>query len=732
MTHFGFTLHFGAGHNRRTAVLALAYAAVIAASLYVAYELRFDFLVPEQHQQERLRLLPWVVGIKLVALVGARQLGTLLTYFSIPDLIRTFWAMAGASVILLLPRILGWTGYGAPRGVVLADFILCFCALCAGRVLMRLYRERLNGAKRTAAAGAQQQMQRIAIIGAGDAGASLAREFISHPARGFRPVMFFDDDVEKHSKLVHGIPVIGKPEALVETKEIGTIAKAIIAMPSATAKRTREIVALFTQQGIKVETLPSLEELASGKVRASRVRPVEVQDLLGREAIDLDSAGIKHGIENRVVLVTGAGGSIGSELCRQIAALNPKRLLLVEQAEGALFLIEQELNELGLGAMAVPLVADILDRERMEFIFSRYRPEVVFHAAAHKHVYLMERQPAEAIRNNVLGTRMLAQIAAAHGVEAFTFISTDKAINPTNVMGATKRLAEIQLMAIAAQQGGEQGSRDQGTKGLRDQGTGGLLPALNAQRSALYAQLGEGRVAGRSEFSGTAASEKKILGFGVSAEAISRQPSAGDPPGPAPEFAEVLAAASSSASPFAPASAPRRKPTKFMAVRFGNVLGSSGSVIPIFKRQIANGGPVTVTHPDVTRYFMTIPEAVGLVLQSFVQGKGGEIFVLDMGQPVKIIDLAKQMVELSGFRVGEDIEIKFTGLKPGEKLFEELQHHTEEYAPTEHSRIMRFTSSAMFSESGVHELEQHLYAYDGNQLKAILKQLVPEYTPHID
>ncbi|HEY1108964.1 MAG TPA: nucleoside-diphosphate sugar epimerase/dehydratase, partial [Opitutaceae bacterium] len=620
------------GNNRRTAVLASVYASVLAASLYMAYELRFDFIVPEVHQQERMRLLLPVVGIKLVALVISRQLGTLLTYFSIPDLIRLFWAMSASTVLLLMPRTFGWLDYSAPRGVLLADFLLSFGALCAGRVLLRMYRERQSGAKR--AAGVQQQQQRIAIIGAGDAGASLAKEFLSHPSRGFRPVMFFDDDREKHGKQVHGIPVVGAPEAVTHAKEVSSLAKAVIAMPSATAKRVREIVDIFTQQGLKVETLPSLEELASGRVRASRIRPVEVQDLLGREMVNLDSEGIKHGIEDRCVMVTGAGGSIGSELCRQIAALNPKQLLLVEQSEGSLFLIEQELNELGLGTRAVPLVADILDRDRMEFIFGRYRPDVIFHAAAHKHVYMMERQPAEAIRNNAFGTRQLAQLAVEHGVAAFTLISTDKAINPTNVMGATKRLAELQLMAINAMQ---------------------------------------------------------------------------EPPRPG-----------------------CKPSTKFMAVRFGNVLGSSGSVIPIFKRQIANGGPVTVTHPEVTRYFMTIPEAVGLVLQSYIQGNGGEIFVLDMGQPVKIVDLARQMVELSGFRVGEDIEIKFTGLKPGEKLFEELQHHTEEYTETKHPRIMRFTSNAMFSESGMKELEKNLHQQSPNELKAVLNRLVPEYKPYLD
>ncbi|MDP3071631.1 MAG: nucleoside-diphosphate sugar epimerase/dehydratase [Opitutaceae bacterium] len=606
----------------RVLILGFFYGVVIAASFWLAYEIRFEFAVPEGYRAERLRLLPAVVGVKLVALVLARQFGSLMTFFSIPDLMRIIWVTLGSSALLLLPRLLGSAHYSPPRGVLLSDFMLCLGGLCLGRVAARMYRERLSGAQR-ATTGVQEQ--RLAIIGAGDAGASLAKEFINSPSRGFRPVMFFDDDPSKHGRLVHGVPVIGRPEAIATAKGITTIAKAVIAMPSAPAKRVREVVLLLAKQGIKVETMPSLEELASGRMRASRIRPVEVQDLLGRDPVNLDAAGIRQRIAGRVVLVTGAGGSIGAELCRQIVALNPKRLLLVEQAEGALFVIEQELNELGFAGVIVPLVADILDRERMEFLFTRYRPEVVFHAAAHKHVYLMERQPAEAIRNNVLGTRRLATLAMAHGVDAFVFISTDKAINPTSVMGATKRLAEIQLMALAA---------------------------------------------------------------GAT--------------------------------------------TEFMAVRFGNVLGSSGSVVPIFKRQIEQGGPVTVTHPDVSRYFMTISEAVGLVLQSFVLGHGGEIFVLDMGQPVKIVDLARQMIELSGYRVGEDIEIVFTGLKPGEKLYEELQHHTERYATTAHPRIMRFTSEAGAGDSGLRDLEQTLHAMDANQLKALLKRLVPEYTPYLE
>ncbi len=648
---------------RRTAILLGLYAAVVAASFYLAYEIRFDFLVDEGQQLGRLRLLPWVIGIKLAALVAWRQTSNVMTYFSVPDLARLLWAMLVASIALLLLKSFEQAQLSVPRGVLLTDFMLCFGGLCAGRMAVRLYRERLTGGARSS--GEQNaKIEHIAIIGAGDAGATLAKEFLGSPGRGFKPVMFFDDDKSKHGKLIHGVLVVGRPELIGEVPDTDRLAKAVIAMPSASAKRLREIVAVTTARGLKVETLPSLEELASGRVRVNRIRAVEVQDLLGRSVVDLDTQGIRSALSGKVVMVTGAGGSIGSEACRQIVALNPQRLLLLDQSEAALFLIEQELNERGFSGVMIPLVADVLDRRRIEYIFGRYRPQVIFHAAAHKHVFLMERQPAAAIRNNAVGTRQIAEIAAAFGAEGFVLISTDKAINPTNVMGATKRLAELQLMALAA------------------------LPDVPTPTGSIPEAL---------------------------------------PP--------AWPGAAGSASPLATserAATACRARTKFMAVRFGNVLGSSGSVIPIFKRQIDRGGPVTVTHPDVTRYFMTIPEAVGLVLQSFVLGKGGEIFVLDMGQPVKIVDLARQMIELSGFRVGEDIEIIFSGLKPGEKLFEELQHHTEAYAPTAHPRIMQFRGSGTFDLAAMHGLEARMNELEPNQLKEALRILVPEYSPHLD
>ena len=693
---------------RRTLVLAGIYTGIITVSFYGAYELRFDFLVAPEQQGERLRLLPWVIASKLAALLAFRQLGALMTYFSLPDLLRLLWAMLVASLALMLPRVAGWSSYTIPRGVLLADFVLCFGALSAGRLAARVYRERLSGAGKAPG----RMLQRIAIVGAGDVGARLANEFLTHPSRGFRPVMFLDDDETKHGKHVHGVPVAGRPELLAESRVSEALEKVIIAMPSASPRRIRELLAAAASHGLKVEIVPSLEELAAGRVKASRIRPVEVQDLLGRSPVEIDSAGIRRAIAGRVVLVTGAGGSIGGELCRQLAALNPGRLLLVEQSEAALFLIEQELNEKGFGGTITPLVADILDRPRMEAIFRRYAPQVVFHAAAHKHVFLMERQPAEAVRNNAFGSRLLAELAAEHGVEAFTLISTDKAINPTNVMGATKRLAELLVMDVARTR--EAGEGAGAGEGREARGERPIKDGVNLGGSGL----------GQNDASSVASS------FAPSPMAHRPSP----------------AASTSSPSPLASRLA--AKP-RFSAVRFGNVLGSSGSVIPIFKRQIENGGPVTVTHPDVTRYFMTIPEAVGLVLQSFVlsgeggetretnetgetapTSEGGDIFVLDMGQPVKIVDLARQMIELSGYRAGEDIEIVFSGLKPGEKLFEELQHHTEEYAPTAHPRIMRFRGAGRLDRSALGELEGDLHRQDANALKRALQRLVPEYKPH--
>ncbi len=614
----------------RVAALAMLYVLVLGACRYFAYELRFDFFVPAQFQEERLVSVALSLPIKLLFLLFFRQFGSLLTYFSVPDLVRIAAAMALANLTAYLLRWGLTPGLMSPRGVVLTDFVLSVGALSALRLGFRIYRERFTGDKQNGN-GQGVKARRIVVLGAGDAGAQFVKEAQSRPSLGLKPVFFLDDDWRKHGHHIHGVPVLGTPEEAARWMKEYRCEAAVLAMPSAPAKRVQEIYKILSALGLKVDIIPSIAELATGRVQVTKLRPVQVEDLLGRATVDLRSDDVAALVRDRVVMVTGAGGSIGAELCRQLAAYAPQRLLLVEQSEGGLFTIESELNGLGYRNTIVPLVADILDVPRMHFIFDRFKPQVVFHAAAHKHVFMMERQPGEAVKNNTTGTRLLAELAAASNVETFVLISTDKAINPTSVMGATKRLAEMCLQQMQ-------------------------------------------RCAGSR--------------------------------------------------------------TKFIAVRFGNVLGSSGSVIPIFKQQIAAGGPVTVTDPEVTRYFMTIPEAVGLVLRTSVLGQGGEIFVLDMGKPVKIVDLARQLIELSGLRPGVDIEIKFIGLRAGEKRFEELQHQSEQLQPTAHPRIMLLTTQTPADpewKRRLHdEIERQVTVLEPNQLKLAIRKMVPEYHPHLD
>ena len=606
-------------------VLVLLYAAELSASLWMAYELRYDFLVDPKSQHERLVVFCWLIPLQLVLLGLFHQLKTLLGYFSTPDLARMFHALTISAIIAMVVWAVLGEGAAPPRGVIVLDFVFCLVGLTGARLALRTFRESLTAPTTRNGHG----RRRVAIIGAGDAGAVLAHELSLKPGYGLEPVAFFDDDQRKWNSRIHDISVLGPPEKLLDVAAKLDIQEAIIAMPSAPAKRVGEIVRLLRTTRIQCRTIPSLDQLALGQVRVSQLRNVEVQDLLGRERVELETESIRLVLQERVVLVTGAGGSIGSELCRQIATYQPKHLLLLDRSEPNVFQIEQELIGLGHGQRIVPLVGDIVDRARMQQILAAFRPQVIFHAAAHKHVPMMERQPGEAVKNNSLGTAQLADQALEFGVERFILISTDKAINPTSVMGAAKRLAETYIQALYA-----------------------------------------------------AHPDK----------------------------------------------------TKFMAVRFGNVLGSSGSVIPLFHRQIAQGGPIKVTHPEMTRYFMTIPEASMLVLQSAIQGTGGEIFVLDMGKPVRIVDLARQMIELSGLKPDEDIQIEFIGIRPGEKLFEELSHTGENFAPTTHPKICRFISQPM-SLAQIREILENLRAgldqLSPEQIKLRLRESVPDYTPYL-
>lgn len=609
----------------RSALLIVLYALVLTVTRWLAYQLRFDFEVPAESQATLRMHWSWVIPLKLVVLYFFGQFSGLLSYFSIPDLRRLFYATTVSSLLLLGIRYNAATFYAVPRGVILLDYFFSFAGLVTLRMGFRVLRERFLAPQ----SRPTHRARRVGIVGAGDVGASLARELFARRGLGMQPVAFFDDDKAKWRSRIHDIPVVGAPEALLDQKLNLQLEEVIIAMPSAPAKRIGEVVKILQRAHLVFATVPSIDQLATGQVKVTQLRSVQIQDLLGRQPVPLETENIRDTLMGRVIMVTGAGGSIGSELCRQIAAFNPQRLLLIDQSEVQTFPIEQELIEAGYGGIVLPLVADIRDLARIQYLFKRFRPAIIFHAAAHKHVPLMESQPGEAIRNNSIGTANFAELALEYAVDRFVLISSDKAINPTNVMGATKRLAEIFLQALHASQ-------------------------------------------------------------------------------------------------------PDR--TKFMAVRFGNVLGSSGSVIPIFNRQIAAGGPVKVTHPDVTRYFMTIPEAAGLVLQSAAQGSGGEIFVLDMGKPIKIVDLARQLIELSGLKPEEDIEIVFTGLRPGEKLFEELSYQGENITPTTHPKILRFVCEPLPLKKvrgHFEELTASLNVAEANQLKLLLKQVVPEYQPYL-
>jgi FlaA1/EpsC-like NDP-sugar epimerase len=621
----GDNLYSGPKRFLRHAGIAAIYALLAAASLLFAYLLRFDFVLAEEDLRNLARCLPWVLALQLCALACFGQFGNLLTYFSVPDLKRIVASSACVGAVLAVVWHLTGGAYVPPRGAIVADAVFFVVSLCAFRFLLRLWRE--QGSFLTSAS--EFKLEEVAIIGAGTAGAHLAKDLLSRRGLGLEPVVFLDDDREKWGAKVHGIPVMGDPAWLLSRAAPKRLRRIIIAMPSAPATRIAAITEQLKGHGFRLDTVPALDELLDGKYALTTLRPVRIEDLLGREVARLDSDEIRQMLAGQVVAVTGAGGSIGSELCRQIVRYHPKSLLLIERCESQLFQIEQELVAAGCKHFIVPLITNICDEERMNAVLAEHQPQILFHAAAHKHVPMMEGQPEEAIKNNALGTAQLARLALKHQVRKFVLISSDKAINPTNVMGATKRMAEMFLQAFQAADS---------------------------------------------------------------------------------------------------------KGTRFISVRFGNVLGSSGSVVPIFEKQIAAGGPVRVTHPDITRYFMTIPEAVVLVLQSGSMGQGGEIFLLDMGSPVRIVDLARRMIELHGLRPEQDIAIEFTGLRPGEKLFEELNYSAEKSHPTRHPKVFRLSTQAPDYKRVANllmALEFHLGCTSANQLKERMVRLVQEYTPEL-
>ena len=574
-----------------------------------------------------------------------------------------------------------------PRSFPIVYGLLALLATSGPRALLRIYTSRRSRSAHSAAS------IHVLIMGAGEAGAMIAQELQRNPHLGLQPIGFLDDDPAKRGMRIRGLPVLGDRADIERLARDYTVRQVIIALPTAPGKTIREITRLCEQAGVAARIMPGLFDLLGGKVNVSQLRKVEIEDLLRREPIKTDAAAVKPLLFGKRVLITGGGGSIGSELCRQVLQCQPAQLIILGHGENSVFEIENELKRYLIRRPSlhtppteiIGVVADVRMPERLQAVFARYRPQIVFHAAAHKHVPLMEMHPSEAIMNNVVGTRNLLAACQRRNVEHFVMISTDKAVNPTSIMGASKRLAE--LLVLQASRGA--GLQDTRGAGLQDTRGAGLQDTRGAG-------LQDTRGAGLQDTHGA-------------------------------DLQATRTPISNLQSPIPPL------PPAYVAVRFGNVLGSRGSVVLTFRRQIAEGGPVTVTHPDMRRFFMTIPEAVQLVLQAAVIGQGGEIFTLDMGEPVKLVDLAQDMIRLSGLEVGHDIEIAYTGIRPGEKLFEELFLADENYKHTANDKIYIAANASSFVPDNLNELVAELEAAasrdDEVAMRVLFHRLIAEYAP---
>jgi FlaA1/EpsC-like NDP-sugar epimerase len=583
----------------------------------MAFLLRFDLSIPRQYLKHLLVAVLVYTTSKLAVFIfmGLHRLWW--RYVSTHDILRLLTANAIGSI--LGSAVIWFAGpSGFPRSILILDFILCFGLTAMARMLTKISADILN------ARHAKRGKVKAVIYGAGDGGVMLAREFRQNPALSYHVIGFVDDDPSKKGAVIDGVRVFGggaELAQLVDRYDVGTV---FIAIPSASGTQMTQILNLCSEAKVTYKTMPAMGDFIEGSGLLSQIRDVSVEDLLGRKPVRLDIEPIREKIQDQVILVTGAAGSIGSELCRQIARFSPSLLVGFDAAETPLFYLEREMKMSFPDLHFQPRIGSIQNRQRLNEVFADRCPAMVFHAAAYKHVPMMECNPFEAVQNNVFGTLTLAETCADFQVRDFVMISSDKAVCPTNVMGATKRMAELVVRSM------------------------------------------------------------------------------------------------------------RSNRTKFVSVRFGNVLGSNGSVIPIFKSQIAAGGPVTVTDPNMKRYFMTIPEASQLVLQASTLGAGGEIFVLDMGEPVKISDLARNLILLSGLRPGLDIEIKYTGIRPGEKLFEELHLYNEETLPTVHEKISVFAGKSHDHEAiGVliRSLEEACRTGDLGRLVLVVKNFVPDYNP---
>ena len=607
---------------------------VFMVALFSSYLIRFEFVFADINIGQISSLLFWIVPLKMIIFLFGGLYRGLWRFTGVRD----FWLLARAvflsTTLIMLIILFTDEFYGYSRGVFIADGIITFFLTGGVRIVIRsFYALRMSATINGHQPVNKTQRKRVLVIGAGQAGEKILREIMDNDTLHYDVVGFVDDDPRKQKRTIHGIPVLGNLDNLPAILKDENIQQILIAVPSARGDQIRRIVDICQQSKTSYKILPGIGDLIDGRVSVKLLRDISYEDLLGRSPVDLDTKSIRGYLDDKTILITGCGGSIGSELCRQVIKYQPRKLILLDANEANLFNIQMEIQRDGYGRQIVPILGWMQDKTLMNNMFTKYKPDVVFHAAAFKHVPMMEKNPWQAVYNNIIGSRVIMEMAVQYHVERFVLVSTDKAVRPTNVMGASKRVTEL----------------------------------------IMQCQQGNG--------------------------------------------------------------------TKFMAVRFGNVVGSSGSVIPFFRQQIEQGGPVTVTHPEVNRFFMTIPEASQMILQAGTMGEGGEIFILRMGTPVKIVDMARDLIRLSGKKPDVDIEIVFTGLRDGEKLYEELITVGEDILPTSHEKVMVLRSKSCFNGVGnPQEAKEHLYreiselvkiaaCHDAKGIKRKLQEIVPEFTP---
>jgi FlaA1/EpsC-like NDP-sugar epimerase len=601
-------------------------------SYFLAYFIRFEGDIPNQEWSNFKATILFILPFKLCVFVFFRLYKGMWRYTSLVDLLNILKATSISSGLIILTILFTYRFEGFPRSVFVLDWLLSVLFISGIRVAIRvLLSENEDGLPSLNqifhllfGKKSPKEKKRLLIIGAGDAGEKILREIRDNSRLNYEVAGFLDDDHKKKGKRIHGVPVLGSISKIHKLASHAEMDEILIAIPSASARQMRRIIENCEATGLRIRTTPGIGELIDGKVSFKTIREVSFEDILGRDPVNLDLKSIGDYLTDNVVFVSGAGGSIGSELCRQIAQFHPKNLILFDKTENSLFHIEMEFCQRFPETSITPILGDVKSGDFLNRLFSKYEPQVVFHAAAFKHVPIVELNPWEAIHNNIVGTKNIVEASHRVGTKRFIMVSTDKAVRPANVMGATKRIAEMITSCYAS------------------------------------------------------------------------------------------------------------NPNRFVSVRFGNVIGSEGSVVHLFKKQIERFGPVTVTHPDITRYFMTIPESCKLIVQAGAMGEGGEIFILDMGTPIKIVDMARSLIQKSGFKPDVDIEIEFVGLRPGEKLHEELITGGEGIVRTPHEKIFVLkgnTCDLPWLNQKIEELSELAHKQDGEGIKSKLKEIIPEYTP---